>query len=113
MPGSLEGILAVDDLGREDVPMPEWNCTVTVRGLGYSEWTGLRSGATVNGEIDETTFMRNLLAAALVSPPVTPEQAGLLMAKSVSPVDRLGKAILAISHIGEDSVENAEATFPG
>jgi hypothetical protein len=109
--GSLDQILAADDLGREDVPMPEWGLSVTVRGLGYAEWADLRTGATVAGEIDEKLFMRNLIAAALVAPAVTPEQASLLMAKSVPAVDRLGKAVLSISHIGEDSVAQAEATF--
>jgi hypothetical protein len=109
---SLDGILQADDLGSETVPMPEWGGVVIIRGLGYQEWNGIRSTATVNGELDEALFTKMLLSAAMTSPAVTQDQAALLMGKSVVAVDRLAKAVLKVSRIGEDAVAEAEATFP-
>ena len=109
---SLDGILQADDLGSDTVPMPEWGSSVVIRGLGYQEWNGIRSTSTVNGELDEALFTKMLLSAAMTSPAVTQDQAALLMGKSVVAVDRLAKAVLKVSRIGEDAVAEAEATFP-
>ena len=112
--GTLEGILAVDDLGKQDVPIPEWGCTVTVRGLGHSEWARIKNVATdAGGEVQEEPLTQQLISTALVSPAVTPEQATLLMAKSVPAVNRIAKAVMELSKLTEGAAEQEVATFQG
>ena len=89
-----------------------WAVEHFLDGIGYQEWNGIRSTSTVNGELDEALFTKMLLSAAMTSPAVTQDQAALLMGKSVVAVDRLAKAVLKVSRIGEDAVAEAEATFP-
>lgn len=110
---TVEEIIAADDLGQEEVEMPEWGGSVMVRGLGYGEWVDLRDAATVGGQQDERLFTRLLLAAALVEPVVSIEQADLLIAKSASAVNRLVDSIVSTSRISDDAIKAAEATFPG
>lgn len=110
---TVEQIIAADDLQQSEVDMPEWGGTVMVRGLGYGEWVDLRDAATIGGQQDERIFARLLFAAALVEPTVTPEQADLLIGKSAPAVNRLVERIMDASHVGDDAVVAAEATFPG
>lgn len=110
---TVEEIIAADDLGQSEIDMPEWGGSVMVRGLGYGEWVDLREQATIGGQQDERVFARLLFAAALVEPTVTPEQADLLIGKSAPAVNRLVEHIMLASHVGDDAVTAAEATFPG
>jgi hypothetical protein len=110
---TLEQIIAAEDIGTEEIEMPEWGGTVKIRGLGYGEWVDIRSAATIGGEQDERVFVRLMFAGALVDPVVTPEQADLLGAKSANAVNRLVMRIMEISHITDDAVKEAEARFPG
>jgi hypothetical protein len=108
---SLEQIVAADDLGKEEIEMPEWDGTVVVRGLGYGEWVDLRDASTVNGQQDEKIFSRLLFAAAIVEPEITPEQADLLLNKSATAVNRLVEKIVGVSGVGDTAITDAEATF--
>lgn len=110
---SVEQIVAADDLGQEEVEVPEWEGTVLIRGLGYAEWVDLRDASIVGGQQDEKLFSRLLLSTALVEPEVTPEQADLLLAKSTPAVTKIADRILALSKIMPDSMTESEATFPG
>lgn len=93
--------------------MPEWGGAVVIRGLGYSEWVDVRDASIVGGQQDERIFARLLIAASLVEPKVTPEQADLLLAKSMSAVNRLSDEILRMSGVIGGEVTEHEATFPG
>lgn len=110
---SVDEIAAAQDLGESEVEIPEWGGTVVIRGLGYGEWVDLRDQSTVAGQQDEKVFSRLLLAAALVTPAVTPEQADLLLGKSTTAVNRLVDNILSLSSVGAGAVTAAEATFQG
>ena len=47
-------ILAADDLGREEVFVPEWDATVYVRGLTAGEVEELASATSSNGTMPDT-----------------------------------------------------------
>lgn len=108
---TVEQIIAAKDLGEESVDMPEWGGTVLIRGLGYGEWVDLREAATVGERQDERLMARLLFAAALVDPPLTEEQAGMMVDKSSTAVTRLVEAIVNMSHVDESAITEAEATF--
>lgn len=110
---TIEQIAQADDLGEEEIEIPEWGGSVVIRGLGYGEWMDIRDASVVAGQQDEKIFARLLLAAALVEPPITAEQADLLLNKSAPSVDRVTSAILSMSKIGDEAIQEAEATFPG
>lgn len=110
---TIEEISGANDLGEEEIEIPEWGGSVVIRGLGYGEWVDLRDRSTVAGTQDERLFARMLLATALVEPVVGEEQADLLLNKSAPSVDRLVSAILGLSKIGDSAVVAAEATFQG
>lgn len=110
---TVEQIIAADDLGQEEISVPEWGGSVVIRGLGYGEWVDIRDASMVGGQQDEKIFSRLLFAAALVEPVITPEQADLLTAKSAASVNRLVEAIVKMSHINAEAITDAEATFQG
>lgn len=110
---TVEQIIAADDLGEQDINIPEWGGTVRVRGLGYGEWVDIRDAATVGGKQDERLFARHLFAAAITDPIVTPEQADLMIGKSAAAVNALVDAIVTLSHVEAGAVTESEATFQG
>jgi hypothetical protein len=86
---SAEQILGADDLGYEDVPVPEWGGTVRVRELPGTERDKFESafvgkdGASVRAEGLEG-FRARLAAAAMV------DAEGNKLFRSVAEVKRLG-----------------------
>lgn len=85
---SAEAILDADDLGAEDVPVPEWGGTVRVRGLSGTErdkfeesFVDPKSGAAKSLE----NYRAKLAAACLVN------AEGKKMFRSDGEVKRLGE----------------------
>ena len=111
---SVDEIVSATDLGEKEIEVPEWGGSIVIRGLGYGEVVSIRDAATAaDGRQDEQMFGRLMFAAAFVSPPLTEEQAALLVNKSASAVSRINDEITTLSGMGDTAFVESEATFQG
>lgn len=105
---SLDEIKAADDLRRLEVDMPEWGGVVVVRGLTLQEARDIQRDALQGGEIDEAKVMVGTIAAGVVDPPISREDANHLMLKRAGNVVAL---VLAINSLTGTSPEEVDATI--
>lgn len=105
---SLDEIKAADDLRRLEVDMPEWGGVVVVRGLTLQEARDIQRDALQGGEIDEAKVMVGTIAAGVVDPPISREDANHLMTKRAGNVVAL---VLAINSLTGTSPEEVDATI--
>lgn len=95
---SFDQILAVEDLAATPLEVPEWGCTVMVRGLSRKEFVDLKDAA--DGDADRADVL--MLSWCLVDPKVTEEQARELLAtKSVGACAKITQAIVEASGLGD------------
>jgi len=108
-----EEILAIDDLKREDVKIPEWDCFVTVQELTATARDEYE-GSIVQVQGDTTSIDRSNLRAKLVALSCVDEngerlfskkQVKALGAKSASAIDRIVDVARKLSAIGDDGLE--------
>ncbi|MCK9628461.1 MAG: hypothetical protein M0R37_07705 [Bacteroidales bacterium] len=108
--GSLETILAAKDVDdARTVEIPEWGCSVVIRGLTrgecrkFEQFTEDPEGAEIWA-----------ISTALVDPKVTEEEAKKIAAdKSVDAVGSLLNAILEASGLQKSAVRAAQNSFLG
>lgn len=108
---TFEAIQAVPDLKEEGVDVPEWGGRVTITGLTLGQMQEIRRAHTVAGVMDEAAVQIGVVAAGMVSPRLTPDQAEVLKLKAAGPVIRLSTAVMRLSGMTEDATKKAEATF--
>lgn len=114
---SVEDILAIDDIGLDEVVVPEWNnAKFVIRALTMEETIKATRAATRKvkqggkevDEIDQLAMSRNLFQYAVVEPQFTPEQVERLFQKNASAVARVVAAINTVNALSvskEDAVE--------
>ena len=91
--GSLDLIRAAQDVGTEEMDVPEWGVSVTVRGLTRGEARQLGD--------DPLEAEVKALSLALVDPVVSDDEAReILSGKAFSPTERVLSKILELSGLG-------------
>jgi hypothetical protein len=110
--GNVADILAIDDLGTDVVNVPEWNCSVHVKALSKRKQMDLRKAATIKGVLDANRFEAFLFVAGVVKPEFKAEHIDQLLEKSAGGFDRVTSAILKISGMLPEAVEEVKAEFP-
>lgn len=97
--GSVQAILAANDVTAQPVEVPEWRMTVKVRGFTRAE---ALEWSAIDGNVESDA---RLLQYGLVEPSVTEDEAREIVAtKSQAAVKRIVVEVLRLSGLG--------ATFP-
>lgn len=111
-----EQILAMDDIPEEVVTVPEWNdAQVLVRGLdgnGRAQW--LEGAFDENGKSDFRRIMPELIIATAHDPETRepifePADRDALNTKSASATERIGKAAMRLSGLGDEAEAEGKA----
>lgn len=102
-------IAAADDLPREDVEVPEWGGTVTVRGLSLGERMAL---ARLYTDAPDTVVFRTVATALLGADgeqmfPDIDEAAQMLAQRRADPVQRLAAVIQRLSGFSDEADPDA------
>lgn len=108
---SLRDIIDAQDLAERELEVPEWGGNVLLRELSLAEIEAVRARArelSGGGEIDDTHFALNLVAATMADPDLTPEQAALLGEKSNAVLQRVLVEVLDLNGLGEELKQIAE-----
>ncbi len=108
---SLDEIMAARDIEERVVPVPEWGGAVRIRGLSKAQQSRLRSQAKVDGQPDPDRMEVLMLAASLVEPAVTVEQAEALREKAATAVERILREVVDINGWGEQVQKEALKSF--
>lgn len=115
---SFQNIIEAEDITEEVVPVPEWGGEVVVRSISYRKMGKLKeqvakkqgkSGDDV--DVEGVDYERALLAAGLVEPEVTEDEAEMLMDKSASAVMKVLTAVMGSSKAEDDSVTKEEKSL--
>lgn len=107
-----EAILEAEDLGTEEVDVPEWGGTVLVRGLSADERDKLESAVMKNGKPNLDGFSARLAAASLVDADgnqlFSQSQADLkrLGQQPAAALNRIRESVQRLSKINEVDVED-------
>jgi hypothetical protein len=110
-------ILAMQDLPTEEIFVPEWNLTVTVRGLSgkgrdeyFSSMAVIRGGQVVGQDTRNTSA--KLVSQCLIGedgePMFGPEHVDLLGAKSAAALGRIFEVAARLSGLEEGDVKDLE-----
>ena len=108
--GTVEAILAADDVPEELVPVPEWNCSVLVRGFtkrAQQRWR--KEAANEKGEIDTARLEMLMFVNGVAEPAFTEEHYEALLDKAAGAVDRVLKKVLELSGLSAGFPEAKEA----
>lgn len=110
---SVEAILASDDRTVTEVEVPEWGGSVKVQAFSKRQSSDIRKSASnPSGEIDSDALEKQLFLQGVIEPQFSEEQYNLLLEKSAVALDRVVKAVLNVSGMGEGAVKESEANFP-
>ena len=108
-----EQIAAADDRPERVVEVPEWGGAIRIKALSLRAWQDAMDEATNgNGKIDERKASVLTLMGAIVEPQLEAADIELLRSKSTTVVGRLMGEIASLSGIDEETLKEAEATFP-
>jgi hypothetical protein len=111
--GQIDDILASVDVREKEVDVPEWGCSLLVRGLTKRQQLEVRKNSQLaNGETDQSQVELHLFMAGVVEPQFEPKHFGRLMDKSAGAIDRVNKEITDLSGMSETAVEDAKLGFP-
>ena len=111
--GNTDDILASVDVREKELDVPEWQCSLLLRGLTKRQQLEVRKNSQLaNGETDQNQVELNLFMAGVVEPQFRPEHFGRLIDKSAGAIDRVNKEITALSGMTDDAVEEARVSFP-
>ena len=103
---TIDQILQASDLPRETVPVPEWGGEVVVQGLSRAQFEAIHKAV---GD-DDQRRERAMLAACIVEPKITEEQAGQLAEKSLVAYSRVAAAVGRVNGTtGGDPVVQAKS----
>lgn len=95
--GTLEQILATGDVANQTklVEMPEWGCSIRLRGLTWGEYAAM-------AEMSLAEVEAYALSIATVEPVLTREQAATLIAtKSAGSIRQFVRELMDLSGLGE------------
>jgi len=108
---SFEEIMAIDDISKEEVFIPQWNTKVKIKELTKAARDRLSKQATINGQVDTDKLQILMLAECLEEPKITVEQAQQLWEKSAAAVDKILFAILDINGLSELAQKEIQKSF--
>lgn len=114
-----EKILAAEDIQSEMVEVPEWECTVEVRGMNGADRSRILEAAasSEDGKIGiGSMYVETVIASAY--DPDTGERIfsqadrDVLMSKSASAIDRIATVGMRLSAMDAKAADDAKVTFP-
>lgn len=109
---TAEDVLAVQDISREMVDVPEWGFTFEVRSMTAAERTHIMEMAQKAGQVDLSLVYPEIIIATTFNPETgekvfASEHSGALMAKNAAALDRLAKVGLRLSGMTEEAADAA------
>lgn len=102
-------ILNAQDIGEEEVTVPEWGVTLLVRGMTVNERnTMIMASRKEDGSMDLPTYYASIVQQCALDPETrervfAPDDLGLLGAKSPAAIDRVTKRALALSGLSPEA----------
>ena len=108
---TVDQIISAPDVKTEELLIPEWGGSITVKGLTRAEVGDAREAAKIADEVDDQRLEMFIFLAGVQEPKFTPDHYELLRNKLSGPVTRVGKKILELSGLDEKTVKDAENTF--
>lgn len=112
--GSLEEILALEDIETVTLAIPEWGGrAVKVRGVSRREHhMALKQATNTKGDTDNEKVEGFLVGYGMVEPKIDQEGYRRLALKNTGALQRIISEIMVLSGLTEREQEEAEATFP-
>lgn len=113
-----EKILAAEDIQSEMVEVPEWGCTIEVRGMNGADRSRILEAAasSEDGKIGiGSMYVETVIASAY--DPDTGERVfsqadrDVLMSKSASAIDRIATVGMRLSAMDAKAADDAKVTF--
>jgi hypothetical protein len=109
---TADDVLAVEDISRELVDVPEWGFTFEVRSMTAAERTHIMDLAQKAGEVDLSLVYPEVVIATTYNPDTgdkvfTSDHRVALMAKNAAALDRLAKAGMRLSGMTEEAADAA------
>lgn len=110
---TFEDIAAADDLRELTVEIPQWGGSVRVRELTKGQFDAIAAECVQIEDRTERMIRIRLLtvAASLVEPAISAEQAEVFQAKNRLAFDRLAAALDDLNRLGGEGFDRAEAEF--
>ena len=114
-----EKILAAEDIQSEMVEVPEWGCTIEVRGMNGADRSRIleTAASSEDGKIGiGSMYVETVIASAY--DPDTGERIfsqadrDVLMSKSASAIDRIATVGMRLSAMDAKAADDAKVTFP-
>lgn len=114
-----EKILAAEDIQSEMVDVPEWGCTIEVRGMNGADRSRIleTAASSEDGKIGiGSMYVETVIASAY--DPDTGERIfsqadrDVLMSKSASAIDRIATVGMRLSAMDAKAADDAKVTFP-
>lgn len=110
--GQVDNILATVDVREKELDVPEWGCSLLVRGLTKRQQLEVRTKSQLaNGETDQSQVELHLFMAGVVEPQFKPEHFHRLLDKAAGAIDRVNKEITDLSGMSESVVEDVKLGF--
>lgn len=110
---SASELLAKQTLRERYVNVPEWGFRVKVRELSMGEYEDVKTKATdARGNQDDAKLQVYLVCAGIVEPDIGDDAYEWVRGQSVRAVNRVMDAIIELSGLGPDALEDTEAMFP-
>lgn len=109
---TLEQVLEAPDLEEREVEVPEWGGSVKIRSFSKAAQQDLRRKAMVKNELDTDRLEMLMFIHGVVEPQFTEEHYEALRQKSAGAIDRVLRAILELSGLTREAVDQAKRLFP-
>lgn len=112
--GTVEGILAAPDIATETMPIPEWGCSIRVRGLTKIQQQAIRKEAARgqrNNEPDSDRIEMLMFLTGVVEPKFERGHYPQLMEKNSGVLDRVLQRIAKLSGADPEAIARAMQQF--
>jgi hypothetical protein len=108
---TVEDILSSVDVEEQEVEVPQWKGTVTIRPFTKEAQQRARKQAMSDGEIDTDRLEMILFIEGVIEPKFTEDHYEALRQKNAAAIDLVLKEIMSASGITEDEAKKAGAFF--
>lgn len=109
-----EKIKSIDDITKEIVEIPEWNCSIEIRSMTAKQRAKILDKVTgETGSIDNDLFFSYMIVSSCFDPGngeliFDMSDVDWIMDKASGPIEKLMSNIMRISGLSKGSVEEAE-----
>ncbi|MFB5622533.1 MAG: hypothetical protein ACE5RH_00930 [Nitrosarchaeum sp.] len=109
-----EKIKNIDDIKKEILDIPEWECSIEIRSMTAKQRANILDKVTnEGGSIDNDLFFSHMIVASCFDSETGElifdmDDANWIMDKSSGPIEKLMSNIMRISGLNKNSVEEAE-----